>query len=189
MKVVAFVGMPGAGKSLTSEAAKETGMNVLRLGDLTDEELRKRGLDVTEANERLVRESLRKELGMDVYAKRVVEKADASGAEEVFLDGARSWAEIKYLRGRYGMDFRLVSVVASPETRYERLMGRKERGLTRVECVSRDEAELENLDLGSSIAMGDAYIVNEGLSKEEFKVEVKRALDLNTKKVNYKGGE
>jgi len=176
MRVIVFVGMPGAGKSLAGEVAKGEGMKVLRLGDLTDEEIKKRGLEWSEANERLVRESLRDEFGMDIYAKKVAEKADASGAEEVFLDGARSWAEIKYLKGKYEGDFTLVSLVASPGTRHKRLVARKDRRLTKEECVSRDEAELENLDLGSSVAMGDVYIVNEGLSKAEFKEEVKNVL-------------
>lgn len=173
MKVIAFAGMPGAGKSVASGVARGLGITVLRLGDLTDEELKKQGLGRNEANERRVREGLRKEHGMDVYAKRVTEKADKHANERVVvLDGVRSYDEYKFLKGKYEDSFVLASILAAPKTRHQRLGVRKVRSLTEDECVSRDEAELRNLDHGSTIAMGGYYIVNEKLTLEEFKEDV-----------------
>lgn len=177
MKVIAFVGMPGSGKSLAGEFIKEKGIDVLRLGDLTDEKLAARGLERNEANEKIVRESLRAESGMDVYAQRVAEKADALGKAVVVLDGMRSPAEREYLKKKYGEEFVVISIMSSPKTRYERLMNRSERSLTAGECGSRDKAENEKLGHGNTVAMGDYYIVNEGLDKDGFKEELTRLLD------------
>ena len=40
MKIVAFVGMPGSGKTVAADVARKLKFPVMRLGDLTDEELK-----------------------------------------------------------------------------------------------------------------------------------------------------
>jgi dephospho-CoA kinase len=69
MKVVSIVGMTGAGKSEVSRVFEKNGFTRIRFGDLTDEEMKRRGLKPSEESERLVRELLRKEQGMAAYAK------------------------------------------------------------------------------------------------------------------------
>lgn len=170
MKVVSFAGMPGAGKTLAANFARERGYNVFRLGDLTDEELKKQGLERNEKNERTVREGLREQFGMAVYAIKVAEKIDKIvGADIIILDGVRSYEEYQYLEGKYEKDFVAISLLGSAETRHDRLENRQVRSLTKDECKSRDLSELEILNHGSTIAEGDYYIVNENLGKEEFK--------------------
>ena len=61
MKVAALVGMPGSGKSEVARVFKKHGYATVRFGDITDEEVKKRGLKLDEENERLVREELRDE--------------------------------------------------------------------------------------------------------------------------------
>ena len=51
-KIIAVTGMPGAGKTLACEFAKERGYTVFYVGGLTKEELEKRGLEINEVNER-----------------------------------------------------------------------------------------------------------------------------------------
>jgi len=55
MKVVAIVGMAGAGKSEVARTFERQGFISIRFGDLTDEEVKKRGLPLKEENERRVR--------------------------------------------------------------------------------------------------------------------------------------
>jgi len=173
MKILSFAGMPGAGKTLAASFARERGYPVLRLGDLTDEELKKRGLGRNEKNERLVREELREQFGMAVYAIKVAEKIDTIGdAEIVVLDGVRSYEEYQYLDEKYGEDFIAISILSSAEIRHGRLEHRQVRPLTKEECESRDLSELEVLNHGSTIAEGEHYIVNENLSKEKFREKV-----------------
>ena len=69
MKVVAIVGMNGSGKSEVARVFEQKGFVRIRFGDLTDIEVGKRGLEINEENERLVRQQLRKEHGMAAYAK------------------------------------------------------------------------------------------------------------------------
>ncbi|MFO7872181.1 MAG: AAA family ATPase [Candidatus Undinarchaeales archaeon] len=176
MKILAFAGMPGSGKSLASEYAKEKGIDIIRLGDITDIELNKRGLKTNEKNEKKVRESLRKEGGMAVYAKKTAERAERNGLEKVVFDGVRSYEEYLFLKEKYGEDFKVISILVSPETRYKRLMDRKVRSLTLEECKSRDEAEIQGLNHAGTIVMGEKYIINEG-SKKEFEEKIKQTLE------------
>ena len=69
MKVVSVVGMPGAGKSAVARVFKENGFTTVRFGDVTDEEIARRGLELNEENESCIRELLRKEHGMSAYAR------------------------------------------------------------------------------------------------------------------------
>ena len=69
MKVVAIVGMPGAGKSEVARLFQKKGFTRIRFGDVTDEEIRRRGLELNEENERHIRELLRQEHGMSAYAQ------------------------------------------------------------------------------------------------------------------------
>jgi dephospho-CoA kinase len=162
MKVVAIVGMPGSGKSEVAALFEQNGFTRIRFGDITDEEVLKRGLELTEENERPVRESLRREHGMAAYAKRSLIKIDAALKEtNVVVDGLYSWEEYTFLKECYGDNFIVVAVWASPGTRYARLANREKRGLTKEEAASRDRAEIENVNKGGPIAMADITILNE----------------------------
>jgi len=177
MKIIAFVGMPGSGKTEAANVARKLKFPVIRLGDLTDEELKKRGLEINEQNERKVREDLRREFGMDIYAKKASERAGQINAEEmVVLDGVKSFEEFLFLKNKYGKNFIAVCTSASPETRHRRLGQRKIRPLNELECRSRDLSELKNLNEGATIAMADCYILNENLKKPEFRGEIERLL-------------
>ncbi len=180
--IIAFAGMPGSGKSVASEQAKKLGFKVLRLGDLTDEELKKRGLKRNEKNERLVREDLRAKFGMAVYAKRVSEKIDKLKLRDVVLDGVRSYEEYLYLKNRYGDKFKVIAILASAKTRHNRLGKRRVRPLTIDECKSRDRAEIEKLNHAGTIAMANYFIINEG-TKKEFEEEVKSLINKRIRKV------
>ena len=88
MKVVAIVGMPGAGKSEVAKLFQESSFTKIRFGDLTDEEIRKRGLELNEGNERRIRELLRQEHGMAAYAKLNLHRIDAALKDSnVVIDG------------------------------------------------------------------------------------------------------
>ena len=65
------------------------------------------------------------------------------------------------MKDRYGEDFSIIAVWASPETRYARLNSRTERPLTHAEAAGRDRTEIENTNKGGPIAMADYTIINE----------------------------
>jgi dephospho-CoA kinase len=178
VKVVAIVGMTGAGKSEIARVFEEDGFKRVRFGDITDEELKSRGLEQNEENERYIRQQLRNEHGMAAYAKLNLPRIDSSlKLSDVVVDGLYSWEEYILLKEYYGGQFAMVAVWASPTTRHGRLVHRAERPLTLEEAVSRDKSEIENSNKGGPIAMADFTILNEA-SLEELERETERVLSV-----------
>jgi len=176
MKVVSIVGMTGSGKSEVARLFSDRGFAAVRFGDITDEEVKKLGLKLTEGNERPVRERIRKEQGMEAYAKLSLPRIDvALGTSNVVVDGLYSWEEYACLKNHYGDNFIVIAVWASPQARYARLGSRKTRPLTPEEAVSRDRAEIENLNKGGPIAMSDFTVLNES-SLADLKKQVERII-------------
>jgi len=162
--IIALVGMPGSGKTVATNYMQKQGWKRIRFGQITQDELEKRGREINEENERQLREQLREQHGMEAFAKLNKPKIDQKLQEDgkVAIDGLRSLEELMYLRDEYGDKFKVLAILASPATRHERLNRRKERSLTREECRSRDLSEINNLNVGGSIALADYYLVNEG---------------------------
>ena len=166
MKVVAIVGMAGAGKSEASRFFERKGFVRIRFGDVTDEEVRKRGLELNEENERRIRELLREKYGMSAYAILNLSRIDlALTQSDTAIDGLYSWEEYTFLKNYYGDRFCVVAVWASPRTRYTRLSVRSDRPLTLEEAASRDRAEVEKLSKSGPIAVDDFTIINESSIK------------------------
>ena len=178
MKVVSIVGMTGAGKSEVARVLEVSGFTRIRFGDVTDEEIEKRGLELNEESERYVREVLRKQHGMSAYARLNLPRIDSAlKHSDVVIDGLYSWEEYTFLKGYYGEDFYVIAVWASPRTRYARLSTRLNRCLTLEEAASRDRAEIENINKGGPIAMSDFTIINES-SLENLETETKRIISV-----------
>ena len=176
MKVVSIVGMAGSGKSVVARVFEQAGFKRVRFGDITDQEVKKRGLPLNEENERNVREQLRKEHGMAAYAVLNLPRIEALlKSSNVVVDGLYSWEEYILLKERYGDSLKLIAVWASPSTRYKRLAGRAIRPLTAEQAASRDKAEIENSQKGGPIAMADFTIINES-SIEDLKRQAQKVL-------------
>ena len=176
MKVVSIVGMTGSGKSEVASVFEENGFARIRFGDVTDEEIKQRGLELNEENERYIRELLRQEQGMSAYARLNQSRIDSAlEHSDVVIDGLYSWEEYIYLKGYYKENFCVVAVWASPGTRYARLTTRLNRRLTVEEAASRDRAEVENINKGGPIAMADFTIINES-SLENLRREAKKII-------------
>lgn len=169
--------MTGSGKSEVAQMFADKGFTTVRFGDITDEEVKKLGLELNEENERRVRESLREKYGMTAYALLNLPRIDAARkTSDVVVDGLYSWEEYVYLKTHYGDDFTVVAVWASPKSRYARLQSRKIRPLEPAEAASRDRAEIENLNKGGPIAVADYTVLNDS-SLAELKRQVERIID------------
>ena len=162
MKIAALVGMPGSGKSVVANTFIKNGYQCVRFGDITDLEVKKRGLDLNEDNEKKVREELRKQLGMAAYAILNLPRIETARAiSNVIIDGLYSWEEYKYLVDKLGEELAIVEVWAPPSVRYGRLQNRDVRPLTPAQARSRDFAEIENVNKGGPIAMANFTIMND----------------------------
>jgi dephospho-CoA kinase len=176
--VVAVVGLAGSGKSEVSRVFEQSGYTRVRFGDITDSELKRKGLPLNEYNERAAREELRRQYGMAAYAKLSLPRMDTLlNTSGVVADGMYSWEEYLLLREHYGKRFKVLAVWTSPEDRYARLAVRPVRPLSGAEAISRDIAEIENLNKGGPIAMADRTILNDqGLA--DLMNQVQRAISI-----------
>jgi len=174
-KIVCIVGMPGAGKSIASDELVRQGFSYLRFGQITIDKIKEQGLDLTENNERKIREDFRKKYGMAAFATLNIPKIDELlKKSNVVVDGLYSWSEYKVFKEKYGDLMYIVAVYSPPKLRYERLKNRtikndykqRFRSLTKEESRSRDYAEIENIEKGGPIAMADFTIVNTGTINE-----------------------
>ncbi|KKR33557.1 MAG: Dephospho-CoA kinase [Candidatus Falkowbacteria bacterium GW2011_GWF2_39_8] len=164
-KIIAVVGMAGSGKSEVINYLQEKfGWPKIYFGKYTFERMQREGLEVNYANEKLVREKTRAELGMGAYAKLALPdlKKLLKNNQTVLIESLYSWDEYKIIREAYPNIFKVISVYASPDTRFARLQKRvKERPIKlHKEFVNRDWTEIEGTDKGGPIAIADYLIDN-----------------------------
>ncbi len=174
MKVIALVGMPGAGKEEFVRVAMEEGWEVVRMGDVVRDYVRSQGLPLTDDVVGKIATEEREKHGPDIWARRTLERI--GGCERVVIDGIRSVHEIKRFQEELGGDFLLVGIFASPRTRFERISrrGRADDVQTWEEFVRRDMREL-SWGLGEAFATVDIMLVNED-TLEEFRERVRALL-------------
>jgi dephospho-CoA kinase len=167
-QIIAIVGMCGSGKSVAGGHLEKLGFAKVYFGGLTIEEVKRRGLEVNEKNERAVREELRRTHGMGAFAVLSLPKIEAllQAGKRVLIDGLYSFSEYKILRERYGDGLLVIAVFTSRALRYERLARRPERPLAFSEAVSRDYSEIENIEKGGPIALADYTLLNDGTRDE-----------------------
>jgi dephospho-CoA kinase len=171
-KVIVFVGMPGAGKSACVEHLKAKGLPSVYFGGITLEEVKRRGMEVNETNEKLVREDIRAKEGKGAYAVRIIKQVQELFEQDnnyVVIDGLYSWTEYKIFKESFDDRAVIIGVVAPRALRHERLAKRPERPLTEQEANERDYAEIEHLEKGGPIANADLYLANSGTETEMLK--------------------
>ncbi len=169
VKIIVFVGMPGAGKSSCVKHLEQKAFPSVYFGGITLDEIKARGLEVNETNEKLVREDLRATDGKGAYARRIIAKIEtliAQGHSQIVVDGLYSWTEYKIFKERFGDKAVIVAIAAPLALRHTRLAQRPVRPLTEAEVTSRDYAEIENLEKGGPIANADYTLLNDSTPQE-----------------------
>ncbi|MFH1849459.1 MAG: AAA family ATPase [archaeon] len=161
MRLIALVGLCGSGKSEAAQHLLKKGYHYIRFGQVTIDDLNRRGLPINENNERAVRESLRNKYGKTAYAKLNLPKIEAA-CGDVVIDGLYSWEEYLLLKQKFGTGLVLICTFAGKDIRHKRLSARAERPLSGEEMDSRDAAEIEKLNKAGPIAVADYMIVNNG---------------------------
>lgn len=165
MRLLALVGMPGAGKTEAVEYIASKGWPKVYFGGIVYEEMDKAGIEITPESQQAFREQLRAQKGKDYIARRAIEeirKLIAAGQHNIVLDGVYSWSEYKALKHEFHHEFGVVAVVAPKHIRHHRLANRPKRPFTEEEAIHRDFTEIENIEKGGPIAIADHYVVNDG---------------------------
>lgn len=167
--ILAFVGMPGAGKTEATLYLKQKTIPFVRFGEITDEGVKELGFPLTPENELMYREKIRQELGMGAYAIKAKPKIEKLLKENdmIVIDGLYSWEEYTFLKKEFPALI-LIHIFAEPTIRYQRLSIRPVRPLSFEESRARDIAELEKLNKGGPIAIADYLIENNSDDLESF---------------------
>ena len=169
-QIVAIVGLPGSGKTEVIEyLIKKLSWPKIYLGDATFEELKKRGLVVSEKNERMAREGLREKYGMACYALWAIKKIkELKSTQNILIESLYSWDEYLEFKKAFNEEFSVVAIYASPKMRYARLGKRPVRPLTPEEARSRDFAQIGNIAQAGPIAIADWTVMNDGSRQNLF---------------------
>ena len=178
MKIVAFAGMPFSGKSEAVKIAKEMEIPVVRMGDMVWEEVKRQGLDINDENVGKIANGMRKSHGMDIWAKRTVDKIlTLKNANKLVIDGIRNFEEINFFQKMLGASFVIVAVQVSDETRYKRAMNRgREDDSMDIELIKERDRRERGWGLDKVIASADIIVSNEK-NINKFKSEIKNILN------------
>ncbi|OYT37878.1 MAG: dephospho-CoA kinase [Desulfurococcales archaeon ex4484_58] len=174
MLFILVTGMPGSGKSLVVEVAREKNIPVYTMGDVIREEAIKTYGRITPQTMLETSRIVREKYGPGYVAEKIIERIKENRGV-VLIDGVRSWDEVTVFQ-KYG-DTTIFAIHASPKTRFERLKRRGREGDPRTweEFVTRDMIEL-NFGIGNVIALADYMVVNEK-SIEEVKKDIRVVMD------------
>lgn len=177
MKVIGFVGLPASGKTEAAKVAQKLGIHVIRMGDVVREEVRRRGLDITEENVGKVANDIRAKEGMDAVARRCVPLIKAMDDDIVVVDGLRGVAEVEIYKKAFDAQFTLIAIIASQKNRFARALARKrDDDIVDWEGFKqKDDREL-HWGLKEAMRMTDVLIDNNG-TLEEFRENVRTVLE------------
>lgn len=169
IKILAFVGLTGSGKSEVVNYVTEKGIPKVYFGGVILDAMTEAGLEHTQENEKPFREAIRQKEGNDFVVKRIISQIHGlidAGQRRIVADGLYTWTEYKALKREFPGELTVAAVVAPKNLRHHRLTTRPVRPLTKEEANLRDWAEIENLEKGGPIAIADFYLNNSADIKE-----------------------
>ncbi|MBI5422153.1 nucleoside monophosphate kinase [Candidatus Peregrinibacteria bacterium] len=172
-RVVALIGLPGAGKGAVSTILKGRGFRHIATGDMVREEAVRRGVGIEERYKlHEIANAIQSEGGPEALAKMVIEKIRASVENVWVVDGIRHPAQVAELKKK--INALILGVTASREMLTERILGRKRTGDPKT---PKEVSELLDREWDSGIAtygiqvaqcmpMADTIIENNGTLAE-----------------------
>lgn len=164
VKIVAFVGLAGSGKSSAVDYLTEKGYPKVYFGGIVLDEVKRRGLELTQENEQPIREELRAKEGKDFVVRRIIKQIHElveAGQHRIVADGLYTWTEYKALKHEFPGELTVVAIVAPRHLRQHRMANRPVRPLTPTQLDQRDWAEIENIEKGGPIAIADHFVMND----------------------------
>ncbi|MGC8663911.1 MAG: AAA family ATPase [Thermoplasmata archaeon] len=172
--IVLLVGMPGAGKEEFIKKAREMGLQVVSMGDVVREYTKSIGLELNDKNVGNVANNERKINGMDIWARRTIEKIKGN---KCIIDGVRNKEEIDFFKENLKNKIVVTAILSSEHVRFKRIINRnrKDDAKSWEQFAEREKREL-SWGLGNVIAMADYFIINEG-TLEDFRKKVEDFLN------------
>jgi len=179
IKIIAFVGLPGSGKSTAVDYLSQKDFPKIYMGGIIYQAMDAAGIEINFDSQQKFREEIREREGKDFVANRAIQQARdliEAGQKQIIIDGIYTWTEYKLFKRAFPGELTVVAVVAPKPLRKRRLAQRPERPLTSGEVDKRDWAEIENLEKGGPIAAADFYVIN-NRGYDEFYRQIDEILD------------
>lgn len=169
LKLIAFVGLSGSGKSVAVDYFTKLGYPKVYFGGVVLDLMTKAGLEHTQENEKPFREKLRQEFGKEFVVENIIKQIrdlQAAGQRRVIADGLYSWTEYKRMKHEFPGELTVVAIVTDRHLRYKRMANRPVRPLTAQGIDERDWSEIEGIEKGGPIAIADFFVHNDGSVEE-----------------------
>ena len=183
VKIIALVGLAGSGKSTATDYLKQKGYPSVYFGGVVMKALKDENLEITPANEKMMRTKLREDFGKDIIVNKIVEQIQnliKSGQKRIIADGLYTWTEYKILKKHFPTELKVIALVPPKNLRHKRISSRPERSMTLVEINDRDFNEIEVLEKGGPIAIADYFIVNKNSN-----LRTRLKIDKILKEINF----
>lgn len=164
LKIIAFVGLSGSGKSVAVDYLTQKGYPKVYFGGVLYQAMKEDGIEQNPENDNIYRVEMRKREGKDFIVKRIIRQIHQlvdAGQHRVVADGLYSWTEYKALKSEFPGELTVVAVVSPKHLRHNRLSIRPDRPLTAKESNERDWREIEDIEKGGPIAIADYFIHND----------------------------
>jgi dephospho-CoA kinase len=174
MTIIGITGTLGAGKGTVAEyLVEQKGFTHFSVRAFLEEEIVKRGLEVSRDSMVIVANDLRKNFGPAYIIEQLVAQAVEQGNDSV-IESVRGTGEAEALKK---MGALLLSVDADQRVRYERILSRKSNTdeITFEKFVADEEREMNSDDptkqsIASVMRMADIHITNNETKEELWEV-------------------
>lgn len=164
VKILAFVGLAGSGKTTAAEYAANKGYPKVNFDSVVSEAMKSHGIEDTAENENRFREELRAtnsdDFVVNIISSQLHDIINA-GQHRIIMDGLCSWTEYKTLKHEFTGELTVVAVVAPKKIRHRRLTARPIRPLSQYEADQCDWSDIGDLEKGGPIAIADHYLMND----------------------------
>lgn len=165
LKILAFVGLTGSGKTTAVEHFTSLGFPKVYFGGIIYQAMAEAGIAKGEENETKFRVEIREKEGADFVVKRIIKQihdlVDA-GQHRIIADGVYTWDEYKALKHEFPGKTSIIAITSPKQLRYLWLESREDRPQTPQISAARDQHEIETLQKGGPIAAADFFIMNNG---------------------------
>lgn len=173
LKILAFVGLTGSGKSTAVEHFTKKGYPRVYFGGVIYQAMEEAGIPKGEENEKQFRLDIREREGQDFVVKRIIDQINKladTGQHRIVADGVYTWDEYKALKHEFPGEVVVVAIITTKHIRYQRLTERfYDRPQSESISAQRDNNEIEKLQKGGPIAMADFFISNDSSEDELFR--------------------
>lgn len=169
IKLLAFVGLAGSGKTSAVEYVTKKKYPKIYFGGIIYKAMKEADIEINWESQEEFREEIRKKEGKDFVVKRAITEINnlvAAGQRKIILDGLYSWSEYRILKHAFPGRLTVIAIVTPKHLRKARMAHRPERPMSGEEVDTRDWAEIENLEKGGPIAIADYFIHNDKSTEE-----------------------